>query len=56
VFQEYLDKVNNDNNHVDDDYVPSDLSVKTGTSPSTSKTCGVLNDSDQMPSLSENEV
>jgi hypothetical protein len=31
VFQEYLDKVNNDNNHVDDDYVPSDLSSPTPT-------------------------
>jgi hypothetical protein len=52
VFQEYLDKVNNDNNHVDDDYVPSDLSsppllkhisMKTVISPSTSKTCRMLN-------------
>jgi hypothetical protein len=31
VFQEYLDKVNNDKNHVDDDYVPSDLSSPTPT-------------------------
>jgi hypothetical protein len=29
VFQEYLDKVNNDNNHIDDDYMPSELSSPT---------------------------
>jgi hypothetical protein len=29
VFQDYLDKVYNVNNHVDDDYVPSDLSSPT---------------------------
>ena len=29
VFLEYLDKVDNDNNHVDDDYVPSNLSSPT---------------------------
>ena len=52
VFQDYLDKVNNVTNHVDDDYVASHLSsptllkktsVKTGTLLSTSKTCVVLN-------------
>jgi hypothetical protein len=31
VCQECLDKVNNDNNHVADDYVPSDMSSPTST-------------------------
>ena len=47
VLQEYLDKVNNVNNHVDVDYEPWHLSSPTPaedwTLPSTLKTFGVLN-------------
>jgi hypothetical protein len=65
-FQEYLDKVNNDNNHVDDDYVPSDLSSFIPTEAHLGEDCdfaehfknmwGVEYDSDQMPSFSDNEL
>jgi hypothetical protein len=66
VFQEYLDKVNNDNNHVDDHYVPSELSSPTPTEAHIGEDWdlnehfenmwGVEYDLDQMPSFSDNEL
>jgi hypothetical protein len=66
VFQEYLDKVNNDNNHIDDDYVSSELSSPPPTKAHLGEDLdfaehfknmwGVEYDSDQMPSFSGNEL
>jgi hypothetical protein len=62
VFQEYLDKVNNDNNHVDDDYVSSPPPTKAHLSEDWDfaehfeNMWGVEYDSDQMPSFSDNEL
>jgi hypothetical protein len=64
VFQDYLDKVNNGTNHVDDDYVPSDLSSPTPAEEDLGedwdftehfeKLWGVEYESDQIPSFSDN--
>jgi hypothetical protein len=66
VFQDYLDKVYNINNHVHDDYEPSDLSSPTPTEEDLSEDWdsaehfenlwGVEYESDQMPLFSDNEV
>lgn len=66
VFQEYLDKVNNDNNHVDDDYAPFDLSSPPPTETHLGEDWdfvehfenmwGVEYDLDQMPFFSDNEL
>jgi hypothetical protein len=56
VFQEYLDKVNNDKNHVDDDYIPSDFGEDWHFTEHFENLWGVEYDSDQMPSFSYNEV
>jgi hypothetical protein len=65
VFQEYLDKVNNVNNHVDEYYVPSDLSSPPPPEADLGEDWdfadhfenlwGVEYDSDLMPSFSDNE-
>jgi hypothetical protein len=66
VFQEYLDEVNNDNIHVDDDYVHSNLSSPPPTKAHLGEDWdfakhfenmwGIKYDSDQMPSFSDNEL
>jgi hypothetical protein len=66
VCQECLDKVNNDNNLVVDDYVPFDMSSPTSTeelfgedrdfAEHFKNMWGVEYDSDQMLSFSDNEL